>query len=71
MMAPAEFVAGWYDGFTQQERSDITACYKPDSSITDTLYNAMDAYNKGDLDTGEELVIATEQLCFAALTSCP
>ena len=71
-MAPAIFIAGWYDGLTQHEIGQhMLDCFKPDQSLTNTLYDAMSAYSKGDVDTGDKLMTETEPLYKTALDGCP
>ena len=71
-MAPAIFIAGWYDGLTQHEIGQhIYDCFKPDQKLTDTLYDAMSAYSKGDVATADKLMTDTESLYKTALNGCP
>ena len=48
-LAPAQFVAGWLYGITNDDKRDyIMSCYKSDSNLTSTLKEALDAYIDGD-----------------------
>ena len=71
-MAPAIFIAGWYDGLTQHEIGQhIYDCFKPDQKLTSTLYDAMKAYSSGDNDKGDKLMAETEPLYKTSLNGCP
>ena len=70
--APAEFIAGWYYGSWAQEdkRDYIIGCYKPNEDLTNTLYDAMEAYIKGDESKAEDLMKKTRPMYEAALQKC-
>ena len=69
--APALFIAGWLNGFTGDDlKDDILSCYKPNSLITDTLYEAMNAYWANNLKIGDEKMSELEPLYEKALEGC-
>ena len=44
-MAPAEFVAGWYDS---SQRDTLASCIKKSDDLTNALYDAMEIILKGE-----------------------
>ena len=53
--APAQFSAGWLYGLTYEDRRDeIVNCFKSDDNLTDSIYDAMEAYITGDSKTGDQ-----------------
>ena len=70
-MAPAQFVAGWFYGVSTEDKTkDILACYKKSDDLTNDLYDAMDAYIKGDQKTGDAKMKDTKALYDTALSAC-
>ena len=70
--APAHFIAGWLNGLTGDDLKDhIYTCYRPDKELTDTLYDAMEAYVAHDLKVGDELMSTIEPLYEKAVAGCP
>ena len=50
---PALFFSGWFYGITgEDDRDYILSCYKVDKDLTDTLYDAMEAFSKGETIIG-------------------
>ena len=48
-MAPAQFATGWLYGVTQEDKEyDILSCYTQNEDLTNSLYDAMEAYIAGD-----------------------
>ena len=46
---PGYFISGWYYGVTNETKmDDILGCYKESEDLTNTLYDAMEAYIAGD-----------------------
>ena len=69
--APAQFTAGWYYGIAQEDkRDDLMQCYQTDSNLTDTLYDAMEAYIAGDSETADAKIRETKPLYVKALSGC-
>ena len=69
--APAQFTAGWYYGIAQKDkRDDILDCFKTDEDLTNTLYNAMEAYIAGDTTSGDAKISETKPLYEKALAGC-
>ena len=70
-LAPAHFMAGWYYGIAQKAvRAELLYCYKPDVDLTNTLYDAMEAYIDGDKTTADAKMGETKELYKKALTGC-
>ena len=70
-MAPGEFISGWHWGITgNDERKYIYECYVPNEDLTNTLYDGMEAYIKGDIQTADAKMAATKDLYPAALANC-
>ena len=70
-MAPALFIAGWYMGITQEDEAEyIQDCYEPDEDLTNALYDGMEAYMKGDSQTGKAKIAAATDMYPAALANC-
>ena len=71
-MAPALFLAGWYYNlaFNVGESNYIKVCYEPNEDLTNTLYDAMEAYIDGDSQTGDAKMAAAKDLYPAALAKC-
>jgi hypothetical protein len=69
--APAQFIAGWFYGIEGEDKRDyILGCYKADEDLTNTLYDAMEAYIKGDESTGEDLMKNARPMYKTALQKC-
>ena len=69
--APAQFVAGWYYGLTHEDDRDyILDCYAPSEDLTNALYDGMEAYMKGDTETGDKKMADTKPLFETALATC-
>ena len=68
--APAQFMVGWYHGIAQKRRNELLDCYKPDVDLTNTLYDAMEAYIDGDKATGDAKMEETKPLYKKALSGC-
>ena len=71
-MAPALFLAGWYYNlaFNVGESNYIKVCYEPNEDLTNTLYDAMEAYIDGDKATGDAKMGETKPLYKKALSGC-
>ena len=48
----------------------IRGCYAPNEDLTNTLYDGLEAYMKGDSETGDKKMAATKDLFATALTTC-
>ena len=71
-IAPASFIAGWYYNLTLDNKVKyIEQCYTPNEDLTNALYDSMEAYMKGDTQTGDEKMAAAKDLYPAALANCP
>ena len=46
-MAPAQFVAGWYDS-SQRDSDTLASCIKKSDDLTNALYDAMEIIFKGE-----------------------
>ena len=46
-MAPAEFVAGWYDS-SQRDSDTLASCIKQSDELTNALYDAMEIILKAE-----------------------
>jgi len=69
--APSQFVSGWLYGTTlMDKRMDIMKCYKVSDDLTNTLYDAMEAYISGDQKTGDAKMKDTKPLYETALKGC-
>ena len=71
--APGEFLAGWVYGVSFQKddiRNDIMSCIKFDDDLTNDMYDGMEAYEKGDQDTGKKKMDAAQKLYETALSGC-
>ena len=69
--APSQFVSGWLYGTTlKDKRMDIMKCYKVSDDLTNTLYDAMEAYISGDQKTGDAKMKDTKPLYETALKGC-
>ena len=69
--APAQFMAGWYYGIAQEDKRDnLLKCYKTDVDLTNTLYDAMEAYIDGDKATGDAKIGETKALYRKAFSGC-
>ena len=61
--APAEFIAGRYYGLSGHDKRDkIHECFKADKELTDKLYDSMESYIGGDLESGDALMADTRKL---------
>ena len=72
-MAPAQFFAGWYNGLSKYydlQPSNILECYQPSEDITNTLYDGMEAYLRGDEKTGKEKMDKLFPLYKTAVANC-
>ena len=70
-LAPAQFIAGWHTGLRSEIRWDqILDCFRPNHDLTDTLYDAMEAYVADDFTTGDEYMAAAKPLFKTALAGC-
>ena len=70
-MAPAKFAAGWYFGITgKNRRKDIRKCYVVDDNLTDLLFDAMDSYIEGNMETGDVKMHQTKPLFQQSLSGC-
>ena len=64
-------MAGWYYGIAQKDKRDkLLKCYKTDIDLTNTLYDAMEAYIGGDKATGDAKMGETKPLYKKALSGC-
>ena len=69
--APAQFMAGWYYGISEQDKRDqLFDCYKTDIDLTNTLYDAMEAYIHDDKASGDAKMRETKPLYKEALSGC-
>ena len=69
--APAQFMAGWYYGIAEKDKRDeLLKCYKTDIDLTNSLYDAMEAYIDGDKATGDAKMADTKPLYKKALSGC-
>jgi len=70
-MAPAQYIAGRFYGVEGEDKRDyILDCYKTVDDLTDTLYDGMEAYIKGDVATGEAKMKETPSMFDEALEKC-
>ena len=70
-LAPAQFSAGWLYGLSGWDKRDtILSCYKPDEKLTNTLYDAMDAFIAGDNQSGWKKYNEAKPLFANALSGC-
>ena len=69
--APAQFIAGWYYGLTTHDkREKVLDCFEQNPHLTNNLYDAMDAYAKGDTKTGDERMAHARPLWKKSLKNC-
>ena len=68
--APAQFIAGWHYGIADKKERDDLSCFKADDDLTNTLYDAMEAYIVGDHSAGDAKMTATVPLYKEALSGC-
>ena len=68
--APAQFIAGWHHGISQNKNIDDLSCFKADDDLTNTLYDAMEAYIAGNHADGDAKMTATVPLYKEALSGC-
>ena len=70
-MAPAKFFAGWYDiVLDQSDKEYIMNCYTDNQELTDTLYDAMEAYIAADYKTGDQKMNAIGTHLNVAMKDC-
>lgn len=73
-MAPAMFIDGWAYEFSFDTQGFnvyyIRECYVPNEDLTNALYDGMEAYMKGDTQTGDAKIAVTKELYPAALAKC-
>ena len=70
-LAPAQFVSGWFYGVTNKDKRDyILSCYTVNDDLTNTLYEAMEAYIDGDQKTGDDKMGKTKDFYSDALKKC-
>ena len=69
--APAKWIAGWWQGVSGQDKRDyIATCFTENADLTNTMFEAFDAYLKGDSATGDEKMAETKPLFEVALKGC-
>ena len=68
--APAQFIAGWHYGIAHEKDRDDLSCFKADDDLTNTLYDAMEAYIAGNHADGDAKMTATVPLYKEALSGC-
>ena len=69
--APELFIEGWYGGFSGVYLEDyLDQCFVQNAELTDTLYDAMEAYINNDPVTGDQKMAATRPLFTTALAAC-
>ena len=71
LLAPAQFSAGWLYGLSGlEERDTILDCYEPSEKLTNTLYDAMDAFIAGDNRGGLTKYNEAKPLFMESFSSC-
>ena len=68
--APAQFIAGWHYGIAHEKERDDLSCFVADDDLTNTLYDAMEAYIAGNHAEGDAKMTATVPLYKEALSGC-
>ena len=56
MMGPAQLIAGWLYGISDQtmdKRDAIVECFTPSHDLMKEVYHAMNQYIKGNKDKGD------------------
>ena len=70
-MAPAQFAAGWYYGIAKEDKRDeLLKCFQSDNDLTNTLFDAMEAYIAGDTMAGDAKIEQTKPLYEKSLAGC-
>ena len=72
--APAQLVAGWLYGVSGQTvelRDEILKCYKENDTLTKDVYDAMDAFGKGDMAAGNKAWADASDRFPTAFADCP
>ena len=72
-MAPAQFIAGWAFGISNQSldlRDAIVQCYTTNDDLTATYYDAQAAFATGDFETGHQKLSDAKQYYDAAFANC-
>ena len=73
MMGPAQFIAGWLYGISDQtmdKRDAIVDCFTPSHDLMKEVYHAMNQYIKGNKDKGDEAWEKAIELYKPALANC-
>ena len=69
--APELFMEGWHVGLSGvYEEHFLDQCFVQNTELTDTLYDAMEAYINNDPVTGDQKMAATRPLFTTALAAC-
>ena len=71
--APAQFLAGWLYGISDQtmdKRDAILACFTPSHDLMKYVYHAMNQYIKGNKEKGDEAWKKAIELYKPALAKC-
>ena len=73
MMGPAQLIAGWLYGISDQtmdKRDAIVDCFAPSHDLMKEVYHAMNQYVKGNKDKGDEAWAIAIELYKPALANC-
>ena len=71
MNAPIYYIEGYYGEITGVwDQTYLEQCFVQNKKLTDTLYDAMEAYIRNDPVTGAEKMTATKPMFHTALISC-
>ena len=73
MYGPAQFIAGWLYGISDQtmdKRDAIVDCFTPSHDLMKEVYHAMNQYVKGNKDKGDEAWEKAIELYKPALENC-
>ena len=53
--APTRWIAGWWHGVSTHDQTDyITSCFKENDDLTNLMFDAFAAFEKGDHATGDQ-----------------